>query len=162
MKINSNYKFKRNYQGFTLIELLVVIAIIGILATISVLALNSTRSRARDAKRLNDVSQVATALEMYYNDHNEYPYCTGDSGSESSGWYTCLQPALSLYMKKLPQDPLYKGKGYAYYSNMTNRGQTVTLSFFQENPNPNLSNAYFSWYMGNGYGYIYSWRFGDY
>ncbi len=60
-------------QGFTLIELLVVIAIIGLLSTLSILALNQARARARDAKRIADVKQIQTALELYYNEAGEYP-----------------------------------------------------------------------------------------
>jgi prepilin-type N-terminal cleavage/methylation domain-containing protein len=69
---------KKNQKGFTLIELLVVIAIIGILSTLSVLALNSARARARDAKRIADIRQIQTALEMYYNMNNTYPSSTLD------------------------------------------------------------------------------------
>lgn len=64
---------KHNKKGFTLIELLVVIAIIGLLSTLSILALNSARARARDAKRIADVKQIQTALELYYNDAGDYP-----------------------------------------------------------------------------------------
>lgn len=60
-------------QGFTLIELLVVIAIIGLLSTLSILALNQARARARDAKRIADVKQIQTALELYYNEAGQYP-----------------------------------------------------------------------------------------
>ena len=68
----------KNKQGFTLIELLVVIAIIGLLSTLSILALNQARARARDAKRVADVKQIQTALEMYFNDNNKYPGLTSD------------------------------------------------------------------------------------
>ncbi len=64
---------KKNYRGFTLIELLVVIAIIGILASVILASLNSARSRARDAKRISDMQQIETALELYYNNHGDYP-----------------------------------------------------------------------------------------
>ncbi len=63
----------KNEKGFTLIELLVVIAIIGLLASVVLLALNSARAKSRDAKRLADVRQLASALELYFNDINGYP-----------------------------------------------------------------------------------------
>ncbi len=62
-----------NKKGFTLIELLVVIAIIGLLSTLAVVALNSARQKARDAKRVADIKQVQTALELYFNDAQGYP-----------------------------------------------------------------------------------------
>ena len=60
-------------KGFTLIELLVVVAIMGLLAALAVVALNNARARARDARRVSDVKQLQTALELYYLDQNEYP-----------------------------------------------------------------------------------------
>ncbi len=64
---------KRSQAGFTLIELLVVIAIIGILSTLAVVALGSARIKSRDAKRVADMRQVISALELYYNDAGNYP-----------------------------------------------------------------------------------------
>ena len=58
----------RRQKGFTLIELLVVIAIIGLLSTLAVVALTSARAKARDAKRISDVKQVQTSLELYFAD----------------------------------------------------------------------------------------------
>lgn len=63
----------KNEKGFTLIELLVVIAIIGLLASVVLLALNSARAKSRDAKRLADIRQIASALELAYNDYSTYP-----------------------------------------------------------------------------------------
>ncbi|PIT96248.1 hypothetical protein COT94_01415, partial [Candidatus Falkowbacteria bacterium CG10_big_fil_rev_8_21_14_0_10_37_14] len=56
-------------MAFTLIELLIVIAIIGVLATLATVAVSSARGRARDAKRVSDLKQISTALEMYYADY---------------------------------------------------------------------------------------------
>lgn len=63
----------KNQKGFTLIELLVVIAIIGLLASVVLLALNSARSKSRDAKRIADIRQVTSAFELYFNDKSTYP-----------------------------------------------------------------------------------------
>lgn len=64
---------QKTQKGFTLIELLVVIAIIGLLASVVLLALGSARQKSRDAKRLADVRQLASAMELYFNDNNSYP-----------------------------------------------------------------------------------------
>lgn len=60
-------------KGFTLVELLVVIAIIGLLSTLAIVALGSARSKARDARRISDVKQIQTALELYFADQGVYP-----------------------------------------------------------------------------------------
>ena len=73
----------QNKKGFTLIELLVVIAIIGILATLAVVALSTARSSSRDAKRIADLKQLQTALELYYNDYGSYPTLLSDLSSSS-------------------------------------------------------------------------------
>jgi type II secretory pathway pseudopilin PulG len=52
---------------------LVVIAIIGLLASVVLLALNGARAKARDAKRIADIRQLASAMELYFNDVNGYP-----------------------------------------------------------------------------------------
>jgi len=60
-------------RGFTLVELLVVIAMIGLLSTIGVVALNQARAKARDAKVLSHVNQIAKMLEIYNSAKNKYP-----------------------------------------------------------------------------------------
>ena len=72
-----------NTRAFTLIELLVVIAIIGILATLAIVSLTNARSSSRDAKRLADLKQLQTALEVYYNDYGSYPLVLSDLSSST-------------------------------------------------------------------------------
>jgi len=94
-------------RGFTLIELLVVIAIIGILASVVMASLNSARVKARDARRISDIKQIQTALELYYLDHGQYPnighviVCESNTAS-----YAALTNALvPTYLPQIPLDP---------------------------------------------------------
>ena len=87
-----------NKKGFTLIELLVVIAIIGLLSTLAIVALNSARQKARDAKRVADIKQIMTVLEIYYNDNLEYPADVVSGGS--IGTTTDV-----IYMTRVPTAP---------------------------------------------------------
>jgi len=60
--------FRKNKKGFTLIELLVVIAIIGLLASIVLVSMGPARKKARDTRRMADLRQISTAMEMCYDD----------------------------------------------------------------------------------------------
>lgn len=87
----------RNARGFTLVELLVVIAIISILATLLLLQLGVARAKARDAKRIADVNQVRSGLELYFDDNGSYL---------GTNVMTALEPT---YLINVPQDPLAAG-----------------------------------------------------
>ena len=70
----SIYKKLKKSKGFTLIELLVVIAIIGVLSTLILLQLNVARAKARDAKRIADINQLRTAVELHLDERGgSYP-----------------------------------------------------------------------------------------
>ena len=114
----------KNKKGFTLIELLVVIAIIGLLATLSVVALNNARQKSRDAKRVSDIKQVQTALELYFVDQNGYVSQAtgvnlGETGQEtlSSTNGFAAAAAGTTYMGQVPDDPgVAAGYNYVYCS----------------------------------------------
>ncbi|MFZ4648918.1 MAG: type II secretion system protein [Patescibacteria group bacterium] len=117
---------KLNRSAFTLIELLVVIAIIGLLATLSVVALNNVRISARDVRRLSDVKQIRTALDLYNLDNNTYP----SNNIIASG---IIASGAVIYLQKVPTPPVPADNGcgsandYAY--TQTNGGTSYTLSF---------------------------------
>ncbi len=59
--------------AFTLVELLVAVSIIGLLASIVIASLNNSRQKARDSRRVADIREIRSALELYYTDVREYP-----------------------------------------------------------------------------------------
>ena len=122
-------------KGFTLVELLVVIAIIGILSTLSVVSLNSARAKSRDARRLSDIKQIRTALDMYYDSSSTYPLsCTTTLGTgncaclTSVGWTNTSTTNCTgtIFMQKVPSDPLSSG---AYVYTQTSSGQSYTIDY---------------------------------
>jgi type II secretion system protein G len=62
-----------NRQAFTLIELLVVVAVIAILAAIALPNFLEAQTRAKVSRALADLRTIATALEVYRIDNNQYP-----------------------------------------------------------------------------------------
>jgi general secretion pathway protein G len=134
-------QIKHRHKGFTLIELLVVIAIIGMLSTMAVVALNNARVKSRDAKRISDIKQFQTALELYFADKNDYPtgsgltadkqLCNTDTGFDIAT--NCA--AATVYMGKIPINPTPNGATYVY----TRVGQdSYTITFTLEETTGNL------------------------
>lgn len=78
-----------------MIELLVVIAIIGLLSTLAVVALTSARQKARDSKRVADMKQVQTAMEMVFSDAASYAVAGCTAPMAVSG---CTGLPLSTYL----------------------------------------------------------------
>ncbi len=106
--------------GFTLIELLVVIVIIGIIASLTFVALNGVRAKARDTKRIADIRNLQSALDIYKSDNDEmYPqYAT--SGTALVG------PSGQTYMAKIPTAPTNTGLDvYTYTSTADNTSYSI-------------------------------------
>ena len=124
----------KKHKGFTLIELIVVMSIIGVLATLIINNLNDARARARDSKRKTELTQLKTALRIYYNDYQTYPAHPGGNadimGCGATGTDACggseeeFSTTSTTYMKQLPS--------FTYYS-QDDSGEGFTLKTTLEN-----------------------------
>ncbi len=102
----------KSRRGFTLIELLVVIAIIGVLSALITVVLNSTRTASRDTKRVADLKELRTALQLYFEDNdNQYPAQLSD-----------LPPT---YISVEPKDP---NTGQSYFYDQIGGGTSFHLA----------------------------------
>lgn len=127
-------------RAFTLVELLVVIAIIAMLTSIVLVSLRGVRAKGRDARRMSDIRQISTAMELAYEDGGAdcggagaYP-ATGTVGSQITiNTISQICPATGNYLKPIPDDPI---PGQHYYW-MGNNGDCTV-------PDPDISSG--QWY----------------
>lgn len=130
---------KNNNKGFTLIELLVVIAIIGLLSTLAVVSLNGARVKARNARRMSDLKQISTAMELYSSENSYYPINAGETlpGAAAAlgacgtngvgavaetgaidnlcGSGNAIRDASNVYLASIPIDPTNSGTNVYHF-----------------------------------------------
>lgn len=95
----------------------------------SVNPLESARSKSRDAKRLADIRQYASALELYFNDMNGYPEGKNGKAIDISPNYISIIPEAPL-----PSDGSCSDYYNAYWyepkgKKTTNNGKSVYESY---------------------------------
>lgn len=121
-------------RGFTLIELLVVIIIISILTGIIVANLAQSKAKARDAKRVSDVTQLSLALELYFDRCNQY-LPTGILTPQAALTTGCGTVTFGNFISTIPTPPpgsaetayITVGGKYATFTNNTDYHLGVTL-----------------------------------
>ena len=80
-------------RGFTLVELLIVVIILALLAAIVVPQFATTTDDAREAALDTNLANIRGAIDLYYQQHGEYPgantavdlACTGTDGTGTGG-----------------------------------------------------------------------------
>lgn len=103
-------------------------------------SMDKSRQKSRDAKRVADVKQIQTALELYFMERNTYPLSPTPivlgrpntlTLTEGKGFSdtSALLPGITIYMTKVPENPLAGGLPYTYESK---DGKTYSLTFALE------------------------------
>ncbi len=72
-------------QGFTLVELLIVAIMLAILAAIVVPQFANTTTEGEEAALKADLAGIRSALELYRQQHGEYPSISASTGGTCTG-----------------------------------------------------------------------------
>jgi len=78
-------QISRSNSGFTLIELLIVAIMLAILAAIVVPQFSSTTTEGEEAALKSDLAAIRSAIDLYRQQHGEFPAITASSGGSCSG-----------------------------------------------------------------------------
>ena len=92
-------------KAFTLIELLIVVAIIAILAAIAVPNFLEAQTRSKVSRAKADMRSVATSIESYRVDNNQYP----PTGGSIESRYAFLTSPVA-YISSVPVDVFGTGQ----------------------------------------------------
>ncbi len=104
-------------KGFTLIELLVAVSIVGLLMAGATVAYSQVNVKSRNTKRVSDLEQVRSSLELYKSDAADGKYINSGGGifrANSEGLLDALTPT---YMSVLPTDSKSTTQDYYYIAN---------------------------------------------
>ncbi len=95
--------------GFTLVELLVVIAIIAVLVALLLPAVQAAREAARRAQCLNNLKQLALAIQNFNSASNRFPDSHDYDSKSSRGWTCLILPFMEEQGRYDVMKPYFKG-----------------------------------------------------
>ena len=142
-RYKNNIMIKNTKKGFTLIEILIVVAIIAILASVVLIGLGPTQQKGRDARRLSDLRELQTGIELYYSHCGVYPNpgpTVAGCAAASTGPIVSGGLAAALtgggYATNVPDDPT-TSKHYTYTVNAAATSYTLSATL-EDAGNPAL------------------------
>jgi len=108
--MRSNAVLRTGGAGFTLIELLIVVAIIAILALIAVPNYLEAQMRAKVSRIEADMRSLATAMEAYCGDWNDYPDRSDEAlYTQTSGYRGLIRLTTPVaYITIIPLQPFQR------------------------------------------------------
>ena len=126
--MQANTKRRRSSEaGFTLVELLIVVIILGILAAIVVPQFGSSTDDAKSAALDTTLAHVRGAVDLYYQQHGDYP-----GENLSSGGAALPAGAVAgtgaLHTAQAFTDQLI------YYSNISGQTSTIKDTVYKYGP----------------------------
>jgi prepilin-type N-terminal cleavage/methylation domain-containing protein len=123
-------------KGFSLVELMVVITIIAILSVVAYQAMGGHTITARDSKRMEDLGNIQSALELYFVQYGRYPAVlengAADSDVEAPAGNDWKIP--KKYLSIIPTDPGTAKRSYVYTLSETTTYELATTLEKDGNP----------------------------
>lgn len=84
----------RPSAGFSLVELLVVITILAIISTVAFTSLSGSTDKARNSKRLEHMSTMETALQLFRQEKQYLPLPSAYAATTNAWGYNSAAAAL--------------------------------------------------------------------
>lgn len=109
----------RNNKGMTLLEIMIVLVILGGLIAILATSVQGSLKKAKMRQAKIQISEYGKALDMYYQDCNNYPSTDEGLNALMQAPPSCSNWGPDPYLKKLNKDPWggdfhYESQGNAY------------------------------------------------
>lgn len=158
-----NFNKTAAQSGITLLEIVIVIALITIILTTLTVIIRptETKARARDNKRLSDISNLDRVILEYKLDNGEFPDSsdvlrtsnvlpeTGISLDNASGGWILAD--FLTYTSSLPLDPVNDDTYfYSYIHNGNSYEVSTFLEYLTDEPQNDGGNDPNSYELGNG------------
>ena len=116
-------KSAKRQSGFTLVELLIVAIILAILAAIIIPQFASTTTDAQESALRANLSGMRSAIDLYRQQHGEYPGTNtavgagcagGTAGTGAAGTQQAIEDQLTRYSNAAGATCSVQDPGYAY------------------------------------------------